>query len=118
MKELQRRLNDEDVHITCIALHPGAIKTKGSTTFVATVPFIGPFASKFLTPLFLDQWKVGGMTPAFAAAGMDVRDNKKAYEGVYLIPYGQISKPSESALDPRLAKELYETTEQVLQELK
>lgn len=61
--------------------------------------------------------KHGGITPAFAAASVEVKADREKYEGAYLVPYGKIEKGSKEAEDPDLAKELYNTTERILSEI-
>ncbi|KAF5368335.1 hypothetical protein D9758_002229 [Tetrapyrgos nigripes] len=99
IKELQRRLNSESISITCIATHPGAIKTN------------------VLGPLFFAPWRKGAMTVGFGAAGKEVKEQSETYQGAYLAPIAAITTPSKYALDERLAKELHETTENIVKEL-
>lgn len=57
------------------------------------------------------------MTSAFAAAGKEIKEDNERFKGVYFTPMARISNPSKAALDERLARELWETTEAVLKEL-
>lgn len=117
IKQLQRLLNSENVPITCISVHPGPVATVGANGFMNSVPYLGWFIAKYIGPLFFVSWRQGAMTSAFAAASKEIQFHRERYEGVYLTPVARISEPSSSALDPRLASELYDTTHEVLKEL-
>jgi len=117
MKELQRRLNSENIDITCISVQPGPVLTVGSKAFLSSIPILGRLFSSILGNLFFVSWKKGAFTPVFAAASTEVYSNKTLYQGAYLVPVAQIFQPSKSALDPKLATELYETTELALRDL-
>ncbi|KAJ7620929.1 hypothetical protein B0H17DRAFT_1219422 [Mycena rosella] len=107
-KALQRRLNAEAVPITCLSLHPGAIKSEGSDAVVGNIPVVGKFLTNFLTPLLFGTWRSGALTVVFAAAGKTVADQREKYQGAYLVPTAALSTASSSALDERLQNELYE----------
>lgn len=59
----------------------------------------------------------GAYTSVFAAASPIVRENPDKYKGAYLEPVAQLGKPYEQALNDGLAKELWETTEEILKEI-
>ncbi|KAJ7661490.1 NAD-P-binding protein [Mycena polygramma] len=118
IKALQKRLTAEAVPITCLAAHPGAIKTVGSDGFVASIPYLGGFLKRFVAPLAFGPWRNGAMTVAYAAAGKEVAEQREKYSGAYLVPIAAIAPPSKYAQDERLQKELYETTEKFIAELK
>ncbi|KAF8909345.1 NAD-P-binding protein [Gymnopilus junonius] len=105
IKELQRRLDSEDVNIICVAVHPGAVLTVGAKGFLSSVPYLGKFVEQ------------GAYTSAFAAASPEVHQNKDLYKGAYLTPVAKLTEPSKSATNAKLATELYDTTESVLKEL-
>ncbi|THV07505.1 NAD(P)-binding protein [Dendrothele bispora CBS 962.96] len=117
IKELQKRLKAESIPITCISAHPGAIKTTGSDKFLLTIPIFTSLVKNWIAPLFFGPWRKGAMTIGYAAAGKDVKDQREEWQGVYVLPYAAITKPSSYALDERLAKELYDTTEKILRDL-
>ncbi|KAJ7683577.1 NAD-P-binding protein [Mycena rosella] len=116
VKALQKRLDAEGVPITCLAPHPGAIKTPGSDRFLASIPRAGWFL-KLLGPLVFAPPRKGAMTVAFAAAGKEVLAQRAKYQGAYLVPIATIASPSSFALDERLQKELYESTEGFVKEM-
>ncbi|KAJ7603012.1 NAD(P)-binding protein [Mycena rosella] len=115
VKALQTRLNAQATAITCIALHPGAVKTAGLQD--ALGGHLGWFLTACLTTLFFKSWRSGAMTVAFAAAGKKVADQREKYRGAYLVPTAAIAIPSRSALDERLQSELYESTERFVTEM-
>lgn len=57
----------------------------------------------------------GALTPLFGAAHPIVWKERSAYGGAYLIPFGVIEKSSEDAQNADLPKELWATSEQVIQ---
>jgi hypothetical protein len=117
IKALQTRLSAEAVPITCLATHPGAVKTIGSEGFFASMPYVGGFLKSYVVPLFFKPWRHGAMTVAFAAAGKQVADERDRYRGAYLVPTASIATPSSFALDERLQTELYESTEAFVNEM-
>jgi hypothetical protein len=117
-KALQTRLDAEGVRITCLAPHPGIIKTAGTDVAVGRIPYIGWFFKNVITK-FWGSWREGAMVVAFAAAAPEVVAQGEKYKGAYLTPESlpMPFTPSESARDARLREELYETTESILREL-
>lgn len=116
-KELQRRFKAETIPITCISLHPGIITTGGTDGFFDSVPYVGWILKGYVAPLFFSPPRSGALGVGFAAAGKDVQAQREKYEGAYLVPVATIATPSKYALDERLAKELYDTTRQILEEI-
>ncbi|TFK39597.1 NAD-P-binding protein [Crucibulum laeve] len=117
VKELQSRLDSENVPIICMAVHPGPVNTVGAKGFLSSVPYIGKLLGGFLGRMFFTSWRTGAMTSAFAAASPAVRAKKDLYKGAYLVPIAQVTQPSKCALDERLAKELYTTSVEVIKEV-
>jgi len=117
IKELQKRLDSENINIVCMAVHPGAVLTVGAKGFLSSVPYIGRLFEAVLGSLFFKSWRQGAYTSVFAAASLEVHRNKDLYKGAYLVPVAKIVEPSKSATNAKLATELYETTETVLKEL-
>ncbi|KAJ3740818.1 short-chain dehydrogenase [Lentinula detonsa] len=116
-KELQRKLDEAGIQAISVSVHPGGVKTDGS------MKYFGPdklsVLDGALSPL------QGALAPLFAAAATEVwtqrdggRDKLKSWTGAYVMPYGVPSPvdESEAAKDPKLAKELWETTEKILAE--
>ncbi|KAJ3998317.1 short-chain dehydrogenase [Lentinula boryana] len=115
-KELQRKLDEASIQAISVSVHPGGVRTDGS------VKYWGPDKiaelDEALEPL------QGALAALFAAAATEVwteRDggrDKLKWTGAYVMPYGVPSPvdESEAAKDPKLAKELWETTEKILAE--
>src|ERR1700733_9720439 len=78
IRELQRRLDEERVPITCLSLHPGTVRTPGVDSWL--LRFV-PWIVRRLYDLVLLQEKEGAMTSAFAAAAIDIRVSPKKYKG-------------------------------------
>ena len=116
MKELQRRLDSENIPMICIAVHPGTVTTPGTLRFFKAIPYISWFTTVVGPWIFVPQ-RQGAYTSVFAAACPEVKQNKDTYAGAYMIPVTKIGKPTKYAEDERLALELWETTEGVLKEI-
>ena len=112
-KTLQSHVNsDSSAPITVISIHPGGVDT-------FTHKWTFPRFSKWLVGLTIASPTVGAYTPAFAAAGKAVLENKERYRGAYLVnqPTGQITQPSKTALNSDLANQLWATTESFLAQI-
>lgn len=82
VQELQRRMNEQDLAIISIAVHPGEVATEGVVaTNTALLRFIA--RASFLSP---DK---GAVTPLLAATAKEVRQNPE-YKGKYIVPVGKI----------------------------
>jgi len=108
-KELQRRLDAEGAQVVAIALHPGRVRTAGAINFVGQDNL--SMLDETLSPID------GSLTPLFAATDNIVWTKKEKYSGAYLMPFGVIEEPSENARNPKLAKELWVASEQVVKGL-
>jgi len=119
INELQRRLTAGGYsNITCISIHPGAVITPAATIFFDTaIPYLGWLTGGLARMFALDEVR-GAWTPSFAAAGIQVREDKEKYRGSYITWWKQVEVPEPLARSEKLAKELWETTEEVLRELK
>ncbi|KZS87491.1 NAD(P)-binding protein [Sistotremastrum niveocremeum HHB9708] len=113
INELQRRLSEEGVPITCISLHPGAIATPAVQNWVS---YMLPFGKAIARLVFMAQ-EDGAITSAFAAGGTEIKLDVERYKGVYLVPFGKIGKKSKEANDPQKAVDLWNTAEKILKEL-
>ncbi|KAJ3987666.1 short-chain dehydrogenase [Lentinula detonsa] len=115
-KELQRKLDEAGVQAISVSVHPGNVKTDGASRYFG--PENISMLEHHLEPL------QGALAPLFAAAATEVwteRDggkDKLNWTGAYVMPYGVPSPvdEAEAAKDPKLAKELWETTEKILAE--
>ncbi|KAI0305347.1 hypothetical protein B0F90DRAFT_1625138 [Multifurca ochricompacta] len=108
-KELQRKFNARGIPITAMSVHPGNVMSALHVPDIWKVDQLG-------LSLFFISPHDGGYTPAWAAASRQVFEEREKYKGKYLVPYGTIEEASKDAQREDLAKELWETTENVLKE--
>jgi hypothetical protein len=57
------------------------------------------------------------LTPLFAATHPIVWKEKEKYGGAYLVPFDVLQNPSEAARNEMLARELWEVSERVVQDV-
>ncbi|KZS87492.1 NAD(P)-binding protein [Sistotremastrum niveocremeum HHB9708] len=117
INELQRRLDEENVPITCISLHPGTIATPGVQKWFKNVFPFGGF-SKVLAQWLCMTQEDGAITSAFAAGSTEVKNNRQMYKAAYLVPFGKFGTKSKDARDPQKALDLWNTAERMIEELK
>lgn len=126
-KELQRRLaasSTPSERIVVTSLNPGSVKTDGVINYASREsvgPWLSPLYTLIANLLFADPVKAAYVY-VFAACAPEVRQERTKegalkWEGAYLQPPGKMGKASEVANDEGLAKELWETTEKLLEGL-
>ncbi|KZS87517.1 NAD-P-binding protein [Sistotremastrum niveocremeum HHB9708] len=115
INELQRRLDTENVPIICISLHPGGVQTPGLLEGVSKWRF-GSFL-KTIAGTFLKSSSDGALTSTFAAAAPVVRQWPEKYRGAYLEPYTKIASKRKEAQSKDSGKELWNTTEKIVDEM-
>ncbi|KAF8994916.1 short-chain dehydrogenase [Cyathus striatus] len=110
--QLQKKLDSVGADIISLSVHPGGVKTAGAFDYVSRTNS-EHLLETAVTPL------EGAITPLFAAAAPEVREEKTKYSGAYLMPYGEVSLDdlSEDAKNPALAEELWNTSEKVIAEV-
>ncbi|KAH9947937.1 NAD-P-binding protein [Amylocystis lapponica] len=117
VKELQRRLDVEKASITVMAVHPGTANSEGVQSYAHSVgPILSPLYRAIANLFFPPSWKAAYST-VFAAASPVIHAELDKYRGSYIVPPGKLARPSKLAENPDLAKELWETTERVLEDL-
>ncbi|KIY47879.1 NAD(P)-binding protein [Fistulina hepatica ATCC 64428] len=110
-KALQRKLDAEEVPITCISIHPGIVDTFSDrlayASFVRTMLYF-----------FGSSTDEGSYTSCFAAASPLIKENPQKYKGVFLdpSPVGKIVDASPNACRVDLQEQLWETTERAMKE--
>ncbi|KAG8927032.1 hypothetical protein FRC00_002359, partial [Tulasnella sp. 408] len=111
IRELQSRLDAEQVPITCISVHPGIVKTEGPRNAIKTgiLAYIIRlfFATLGLTPL------QGAYTTLFAATSSNVKAEPAKYRGSYLQPFNRLAEVGTYAKDKQLAEDLWACSEEV-----
>ena len=104
-------MDEVGAEITCITVDPGKVNT-----FASRVPF--PWVAAVVFNLFFEVPEVGAYNSCFAAAAPEVREDREKWRGTYVEPVGSVTEPSEVARREGLAKELWDTTERTLADLK
>ncbi|OBZ78301.1 hypothetical protein A0H81_02445 [Grifola frondosa] len=117
-KQLQKKLDADQVPIIVIALHPGSVNTEGLLRDpILVMPIIGPIARLLFSVIFLTPSQ-GATAPVFAAAAPAVRAQPELYKAAFLQPSAKIGRPTNpDAQSAELAKELWDTTEEILEKL-
>ncbi|KAE8376383.1 hypothetical protein BDV26DRAFT_294131 [Aspergillus bertholletiae] len=102
-KELQRRLDEQNIPLITIAVHPGEVATEGvmaiNNAFIRTVARFS-----FITA------EQGAATPTFAATAKQVRQNAEQYRGRFLVPVGKVEVPNTVVEDDRQVEGLWDNT--------
>ncbi|KAH7007608.1 hypothetical protein EDB80DRAFT_752166 [Ilyonectria destructans] len=94
IKELQRRLEEQSLHILCMAVHPGEVATE-SLLELNSFPLKTIARMSFLTA------EQGALPPLFAATAGEVRKKAAKYKGQFLMPIGKVGTPNAIANDDR-----------------
>ena len=101
VEELQRRLDEQDLPILSISVHPGAVASEGSKligyalfTFVQTVTFV--------------PTEEGAMNSIFAATANEVRGNAEVYKGKFLYPVGKLHASHPVGKDKKQVRGLWD----------
>ncbi|KAF9486213.1 NAD(P)-binding protein [Pholiota conissans] len=110
-RELQKRLDEFEIPIISIPIHPGEVNTFGDRT-----PW--PFLANIMMELFFMRPEAGSYTSCFAAASPLIEEFPEKYRYAYLEPVGHIGTLSPNALSVNLASQLWDTTEKILKDLK
>ncbi|KAG8938273.1 hypothetical protein FRC04_009188, partial [Tulasnella sp. 424] len=109
-RELQSRLDAENVPITCIALHPGLVVTEGAsnpnTTGILT------YLWKLIMATLALNLLEGSYTILFAATSQKIKEEPTKYKGSYLQPFNRLAEISAYAKDGQLAKDLWACSEE------
>ncbi|KAJ1709699.1 carbonyl reductase [Aspergillus flavus] len=102
-QELQRRLDEQGLPITSIAVHPGEVATEGLMSS-NTAPV------RMVARLFFLTADEGAVTPLFAATAVEVRQDPERYKGRFLVPIDRVESPNPVANDDEQVKGLWGTT--------
>jgi NAD(P)-dependent dehydrogenase (short-subunit alcohol dehydrogenase family) len=110
-KELQRRLDAENIPIISLSLHPGGVNTPGAVKFI--YGYCGGNQSILDNALTALE---GSQTPLFAGTAPEVKAEKVKYAGSYLMPFG-VPSPDDEAEDAKnaeLAVEAWASSEKIV----
>lgn len=111
-RELQARLDTDNVPITVMAIHPGLVYTEGNIRTLSKQAVIGPIILWIMRHLGLEA-REGAFTSVFAAASPDVKVHPEKYKGAYLIPFNRVSEGSKWSRDEGLRKDLWRCSEEL-----
>ncbi|EHK17827.1 uncharacterized protein TRIVIDRAFT_44846 [Trichoderma virens Gv29-8] len=106
-RELQRRLDQEEVKIIALTLDPGPVATDGG---------MGVFPG-FLKPvlkLVMKSPEKGALNQLFCATAKEVANEPHTYKGKFLSAPGKINPGSERSRNSELAQSLWRITEEAL----
>ncbi|KAL6872711.1 NAD(P)-binding protein [Trichoderma novae-zelandiae] len=106
-RELQRRLDEEAVKITALAVDPGPVATDGG---------MGVFPG-FLKPVLKMVMKSperGALTQLYCATAKEVANEPEKYKGKLLTAPGKTNAGSERSRNSELARSLWRVTEEAL----
>lgn len=117
IKHLQQRLDDEKADIVCIAVDPGSVATENVGRWLDGMSYLFRGIIRFFVRVAFVSPREGAMNSAYATASPEVKASAKTFKGVHLQPVGKITEPSKQAKDMRLAKELYDTSLDLLREM-
>jgi NAD(P)-dependent dehydrogenase (short-subunit alcohol dehydrogenase family) len=82
-QELQRRMDEQQLPILSMGVHPGGVASDGA---VAIGGWLFQVIARW-TFLTIDQ---GAITSLFAATSKEVRKHSEKYKGQYLEPFGKV----------------------------
>ncbi|KAI0959136.1 hypothetical protein AcW1_004052 [Taiwanofungus camphoratus] len=117
VKELQRKMEAEGVPIIVMAVHPGIVNTEGVQNYAHSVgPILSPLYTFIANAVFTPPTK-GAYSTVFAAAASEVRTRPEKYRGAYVVPPGKRGRESKQSQSQELAKELWDTTQKILQDI-
>ncbi|PNP61499.1 hypothetical protein FNYG_13786 [Fusarium nygamai] len=102
-QELQARLEQQNLPITCIAVHPGEVLTEG----VLAINNIVVRAIACVSFLTAEQ---GAANSLFAATATDVKKDALKYKGRFIVPVGKLEEPNSVTKDEQQVKGLWEHT--------
>jgi NAD(P)-dependent dehydrogenase (short-subunit alcohol dehydrogenase family) len=108
--EFQRRLDKESIRIISISVHPGTVGTDGGLS-------VFPGLLQPVARLLFSSPLQGATTGLFAATATEVAKSRDEYKGQYLVPPGKIKRASDQARDPKLAKDLWITTQHIVDDI-
>ncbi|KAG8869584.1 hypothetical protein FRB97_000999 [Tulasnella sp. 331] len=118
-KQLQRNFDDEHVNALSICVAPGSIDTdtvrvglQERSWFAYIIYHLTNLSGNFITPA------QGAYTTLFAATSLVVvssDESKGKYAASYLVPFGLVAQPTAAARDPDAARDLWATSERVVE---
>ncbi|THH27682.1 hypothetical protein EUX98_g6503 [Antrodiella citrinella] len=117
IKELQKRLNEQNIPIICVSLHPGTVNTEGNLKFAQRQGWFLRSLFTFISHNFTSSPAQGAYTQVFAAVAPVVREQAEKYKGAFLMPPATLTKLSAASENMEIAKEVWDTTETLLKDI-
>jgi retinol dehydrogenase-12 len=111
-RELASRLADKQVYVN--AVHPGYVNTELQRNFSDLYGSVAQTVGNIASSLFAMSPEKGALTSLYVATSPDIEKND--WRGQYFVPIAKWAKPSKLASDEDLPKELWQWTENVIQE--
>jgi NAD(P)-dependent dehydrogenase (short-subunit alcohol dehydrogenase family) len=102
-KELQRRLDDENVSIITTSLNPGPVNTQGAMSLFPV------WLQHILSRLWVAP-STGAIPVLYLATEPEIRQHPAKYKALYYTTTCKPTAPSAAAQDPLLARNLWETS--------
>jgi len=112
--ELQRRLDEQNIPIIAVSLHPGVVTSEGVQTMKSNQSLLVRTLLGILSALASVDTTKGSLTSLYAAASPQVKAAPATYKGKFLLPYGKVGQATPQSHDPKLAKDLWKVTEEVV----
>ena len=109
--ELQRRIDAENIPIISTSLSPGMIATEGQAGL--TFGWLGPVWWLIKT-IASGSPEKGAVPSLYLAAAKVVRERKEEFAGRYFEANLKAVAPSKLASDPKLARNLWELSEETV----
>ncbi|KAF5647020.1 carbonyl reductase [Fusarium tjaetaba] len=98
-QELQARLEQQNLPITCVAVHPGKVLTEG-------VLSINNFVVRAIARASFLSAEQGAANSLFAATAEDALE----FKGKFIVPLGKLEEPNPVTKDDHQVKGLWENT--------
>ncbi|PTB66633.1 NAD(P)-binding protein [Trichoderma citrinoviride] len=106
-RELQRRLDEEDVKITALAVDPGPVATDGGMS-------VFPGFLKPVLKMVMKSPEKGALTQLFCATAKEIVNEPEKYKGKLLTAPGKTNPGSDKSRNSELARSLWRITEEAL----
>ncbi|KAK5994197.1 Short chain dehydrogenase/reductase dpfgH [Cladobotryum mycophilum] len=106
-RELQKRMNDQDIKISVLCTDPGPVATEGGLG-------VWPWYVRPVMRLVANTAEKGAKSSLFCATAEEIVKERERYGGELLGGLGKVLQGTERSRDMRLAKSLWQTTETLL----
>ncbi|KAG9032624.1 hypothetical protein FS837_002668 [Tulasnella sp. UAMH 9824] len=115
--ELQRRMTEESVPITCLCADPGPVASDGVNSSLQVVPTPIRQIAWQVIKLSFQTPEVGSYSSKFATTSTKVAEDREKYKGAYIFSPTKIQPVKGQAADVELAKQFWVLAEKVCEEV-